>query len=57
MLVKFTCFKISIVGSSYENHVSQMAPAVQDLAQMESKAQLFYLRKRYSKGFAETICS
>lgn len=39
-------------GSSYENHVSQMAPAVQDLAQLESKAQLMYLRRHYSKAFA-----
>ncbi|KAE8749808.1 hypothetical protein FOCC_FOCC003546 [Frankliniella occidentalis] len=39
-------------GSSYENHVSQMAPAVQDLAQLESKAQLLYLKRHYSKAFA-----
>ncbi|XP_034238191.1 ATP-dependent RNA helicase Ddx1 [Thrips palmi] len=37
-------------GSSYENHVSQMAPAVQDLAQLESKAQLIYLKRHFCKA-------
>ncbi|KAJ1528368.1 hypothetical protein ONE63_006786 [Megalurothrips usitatus] len=39
-------------GSGYVNHVAQMAPAVQDLAQLESKAQLLYLKRHYSKAFA-----
>lgn len=39
-------------GSSYQNHVSQMAPTVQDLAKMESQAQLFYLKRHHSIAFA-----
>lgn len=37
------------IGSSYENHVSQMAPAVQELAQLESKTQLNYLKQHHKK--------
>ncbi|XP_049763744.1 ATP-dependent RNA helicase Ddx1 [Schistocerca cancellata] len=37
------------VGSSYENHVAQMAPSVKELAQLESKAQLIYLKRQYIK--------
>ncbi|XP_015602047.1 ATP-dependent RNA helicase Ddx1 [Cephus cinctus] len=32
-------------GSNYENHVSQMAPIVSELADLESKAQLMYLKR------------
>nr|QOS47381.1 DEAD-box DDX1 [Locusta migratoria] len=37
------------LGSSYENHVAQMAPSVKELAQLESKAQLIYLKRQYIK--------
>lgn len=36
-------------GSTYENHVSQMAPAVQELSQLESKTQLNYLKQHHKK--------
>ncbi|XP_063218219.1 ATP-dependent RNA helicase Ddx1 [Bacillus rossius redtenbacheri] len=36
------------LGSQYENHVTQMAPVVKELSELESQAQLLYL-KRHSK--------
>jgi ATP-dependent RNA helicase DDX1 len=36
-------------GSDYENHVAQMAPAVNDLSQLESKVQLSYLKRHFGK--------
>lgn len=38
------------VGSGYQNHVAQMAPAVSQLANLESKAQLIYLKRHLSVG-------
>ncbi|KAK7793512.1 hypothetical protein R5R35_001848 [Gryllus longicercus] len=35
------------MGSQYENHVAQMAPAVKDLAQLESEVQLMYLKRQF----------
>lgn len=32
-------------GSGYESHVAQMAPVVKELAQLESKAQMNYLKQ------------
>lgn len=32
-------------GSNYENHTVQMAPIVRELSQLESKAQLIYLKR------------
>ncbi|KAJ9589687.1 hypothetical protein L9F63_017131 [Diploptera punctata] len=37
------------MGTNYENHVAQMAPAVQELSQLESKTQLFYLKRHFGK--------
>lgn len=37
------------VGSSYENHVAQMAPAVQELAVLEKKAQQFFIKRHFLK--------
>ncbi|PSN32349.1 ATP-dependent RNA helicase Ddx1 [Blattella germanica] len=37
------------LGSGYENHVAQMAPAVQELSQLESKSQLLYLKRHFGK--------
>ncbi|XP_073989930.1 ATP-dependent RNA helicase Ddx1 isoform X1 [Rhodnius prolixus] len=34
-------------GSSYKDHVSQMAPAVAELSKLESKAQLSFLKRHY----------
>ncbi|KAG8227851.1 hypothetical protein J437_LFUL006474 [Ladona fulva] len=34
-------------GSSYQNHVAQMAPTVEELAKLESKAQLLFLKRHY----------
>lgn len=36
-------------GSDYQNHVAQMAPAVQELAHLESKAQLIYLKRHFGR--------
>nr|CAD7448799.1 unnamed protein product [Timema bartmani] len=36
-------------GSNYENHVAQMAPTVKELSQLESQAQLMYLKRHYGK--------
>nr|CAD7412483.1 unnamed protein product [Timema poppensis] len=36
-------------GSNYENHVAQMAPVVKELSQLESQAQLTYLKRHYGK--------
>ncbi|KAL0277879.1 UNVERIFIED_CONTAM: hypothetical protein PYX00_005003 [Menopon gallinae] len=36
-------------GTDYKNHVEQMAPAVKDLATLESRAQLLYLKRHFSK--------
>ncbi|XP_015121411.1 ATP-dependent RNA helicase Ddx1 [Diachasma alloeum] len=33
------------MGTNYQNHVQQMAPVVKDLAMLESKAQIAYVRK------------
>ncbi|CAH0384139.1 unnamed protein product [Bemisia tabaci] len=41
--------KRSNQGSNYENHVEQMAPAVKDLSALESKAQLTFLQRSYSR--------
>uniref|UniRef100_A0A1B6MG59 Helicase C-terminal domain-containing protein n=2 Tax=Graphocephala atropunctata TaxID=36148 RepID=A0A1B6MG59_9HEMI len=41
--------KKSNAGSGYENHVAQMAPTVQELAQLESKAQVVYLNRHFKK--------
>ncbi|RZF40738.1 hypothetical protein LSTR_LSTR014357 [Laodelphax striatellus] len=37
------------LGSGYENHVAQMAPTVQELAKLESQAQLIYLKRHLKK--------
>ncbi|KAL1117818.1 hypothetical protein AAG570_004133 [Ranatra chinensis] len=37
-------------GSNYQNHVSQMAPAVSELSKLESQAQLSYLRRHFKIG-------
>ncbi|GLV36238.1 Dead-box-1 [Carabus blaptoides fortunei] len=37
-------------GSSYENHTVQMAPIVRELSQLESKAQLIYLKRHINVG-------
>ncbi|XP_046473772.1 ATP-dependent RNA helicase Ddx1 isoform X1 [Neodiprion pinetum] len=37
-------------GTGYQNHVAQMAPAVSQLAGLESKAQLIYLRRHMNVG-------
>ncbi|XP_050296247.1 ATP-dependent RNA helicase Ddx1 [Anthonomus grandis grandis] len=36
-------------GSSYQNHTSQMAPIVKDLTQLESQAQILYLKRHLTK--------
>lgn len=36
-------------GSMYESHVAQMAPTVQELAALEKKAQLIYLKRYFMK--------
>jgi len=33
-----------LAGSNYENHVQQMAPVVAELAALESRAQIAFLR-------------
>ena len=38
--------KRQATGSDYKNHVEQMAPIVAELAALESKAQLTYLKRR-----------
>jgi hypothetical protein len=43
------CKYLLVQGSNYENHVVQMAPAVQELSQLESKAQLLYLKRHFGK--------
>ncbi|XP_008487284.1 ATP-dependent RNA helicase Ddx1-like [Diaphorina citri] len=37
------------MGSSYENHVTQMEPSVNKLSKLESKAQLIYLKHHQAK--------
>ncbi|XP_075234522.1 ATP-dependent RNA helicase Ddx1 [Lycorma delicatula] len=37
------------LGSGYENHVAQMAPTVQELAKLESQAQLIYLNTQMKR--------
>lgn len=37
-------------GSGYETHVEQMAPTVQELSDLECKAQLMYLKRHIAKG-------
>ncbi|XP_067005391.1 ATP-dependent RNA helicase Ddx1 [Anabrus simplex] len=41
--------KRQLTGSLYENHVAQMAPTVKELSELESKAQIKYL-KRYFRS-------
>ncbi|KAK6638511.1 ATP-dependent RNA helicase ddx1 [Polyplax serrata] len=36
-------------GSNYKDHVAQMAPTVQELASLESKAQLIYIKRHFIK--------
>lgn len=37
-------------GSNYETHTAQMAPVVQELAKLESQAQILYLKRHLSAG-------
>ncbi|KAJ8870560.1 hypothetical protein PR048_029583 [Dryococelus australis] len=39
--------KKQLSGSLYENHVTQMAPVVKELAELESQAQLSYLKRHF----------
>ncbi|CAG0893465.1 unnamed protein product [Darwinula stevensoni] len=41
--------KRSQTGTNYQTHVAQMAPTVQELASLESQAQLIYLKRHYLK--------
>lgn len=41
---RITNYLINSVGSDYENHVQQMAPVVIELAALESRAQLTFLK-------------
>lgn len=37
------------MGSNYQDHVAQMAPAVQDLTSLESKAQLLFIKRHFNQ--------
>lgn len=49
ILMQTSLIDIFVSGSGYENHVAQMAPTVQELAQLESKAQIVYLNRHFKK--------
>ena len=40
------------VGVSYQSHVDQLAPSVQDLAKMEKHAQTMFLKMHSGQWFA-----
>ena len=40
-----TIFVLYVTGSTYQSHVSQMAPAVQELALLEAKTQIHFLKQ------------
>lgn len=46
---EFSVKDIFVIGSSYENHVSQMAPTVQELSGLEHKAQHIFINRYYLK--------
>ncbi|KAG0720084.1 ATP-dependent RNA helicase Ddx1 [Chionoecetes opilio] len=46
--------KKSNTGSSYQTHVEQLAPAVQELAKLENETQNIYLKRQYGKVYPWT---
>ncbi|KAK3861170.1 hypothetical protein Pcinc_032827 [Petrolisthes cinctipes] len=44
----------SQAGSSYQTHVEQLAPAVRELAHLESSTQQIYLKRQYGKEYPWT---
>lgn len=42
------------VGSGYQTHVEQLAPAVQELAHLEMQTQIIYLKRQYGKEYPWT---
>lgn len=41
-------------GSGYQTHVEQLAPAVRELADLESKTQIIYLKRQFGKEYPWT---
>ncbi|XP_042215593.1 ATP-dependent RNA helicase Ddx1-like [Homarus americanus] len=41
-------------GSGYQTHVEQLAPAVRELAHLESQTQIVYLKRQYGKEYPWT---
>lgn len=46
--------KLKNPGSGYQTHVEQLAPAVQELAHLETQTQMIYLKRQYGKEYPWT---
>ncbi|KAK7070784.1 ATP-dependent RNA helicase ddx1 [Halocaridina rubra] len=43
--------KRASAGSNYQTHVEQLAPAVQELSELERQTQIIYLKRQYGKDY------